>query len=296
MKCPLCESENHSIITTRRSVPVLQNVLCDTEQKAFQIPRGDIELYVCHDCNFVFNAAYKQVNYESNYENFQGCSSIFDSYLESRAKKIVNFILRQKRPILLMEIGCGQGDFLSRVMKCVPQDIPISAIGFDPAYDADRSSAADSRCLFFSQYFDAKSVDTKFKKLYPIKICISRHVIEHIPNPHFLFECLSQLDGEVYLFLETPDVHWILSHGAFEDIVYEHCSFYSPESMCYLLQKYGFFLTSLNLTFNNQYMWIQAEKITKKYITYHDMEKELIYKWSLLNKFPPGGGGVSLGG
>ena len=130
MKCPICGNSEISMMTSRKNVPVLQNVLCNTEEKSARIPRGDIELSLCHDCGFVFNAKYKQVNYDSDYENYQGCSPIFEKYLERNAERVADFVLKQRKPVLIVEIGCGREIFCRGlwkkyllIMRCMQLDL-----------------------------------------------------------------------------------------------------------------------------------------------------------------------------
>lgn len=117
-----------------------------------------------------------------------------------------------------------------------------------------------------------------------------RHVIEHIKNPMvFMEDCnrvcekLSSKNIDVLLFMETPDFNWILKRIAFEDIVYEHCSFFTPNSIAFLLQKTGYQVQNLSDTFYGQYMWIQAAKVmnANKWDAYIKWENEIIEKWIL---------------
>lgn len=292
MNCPLCKSSELSLMASRKNFPVLQNVLCDTPEKSEKIPRGDISLYMCKTCEFVFNATYKQVNYDKNYENYQGCSSLFGDYLKNNAKKVADYIIGQKQPVLLLEIGCGQGNFLTEVMSYIPDDLKVSAIGYDPACKAENNS----RLQFVTKYFDEEAAKfVSSLKEFPIKVCLSRHVIEHIQDPNLILKSCSLLDAGTHIFLETPNVDWILKHNAFEDIVYEHCSFYSPKSIQYLLQKYGFSLVEFSSVFGGQYMWIEAEKeetVENRCFSYRKGEETLFNKWIKSTSSVGGGGGI----
>lgn len=147
--------------------------------------------------------------------------------------------------------------------------------------------------LWLSKYFAGENIaDIEDYGTYPVKVCVSRHVIEHIADPHMLLRECSRLEGDVHIFLETPNVHWILQHNAFEDIVYEHCSFYSPESIQCLLKKRGFVLVGFCNVFGGQYMWIEAEKeksLAKKCIAYRNEEEKQIHKWKLWDNRNNGG-------
>ena len=274
MKCPVCGSTHQKLIVARKSFPVLQNAIFNTPEDAKAVPRGEIEFYRCTDCDFLFNAKYRQVDYGSNYENFQGNSILFDEYVGGNAERIVNHISKITEPVTIIEIGCGQGDFLKRIMNQIPLDANVKAVGFDPAYTGEVD--ADERYKIFPEYFSDKAECLRGRGRYVI---IARHVIEHIQNPHEMLKVFDNLSGQIDLFFETPDYKWILKNAAFEDIVYEHCSFFSPQSIQKLLLMHGFATTYFKNTFNNQYMWIEARRIADGGKNYSAREKELISTW-----------------
>ena len=151
MKCPVCGSTHQKLIVARKSFPVLQNAIFNTPEDAKAVPRGEIEFYRCTDCDFLFNAKYRQVDYGSNYENFQGNSILFDEYVGGNAERIVNHISTITEPVTIIEIGCGQGDFLKRIMNQIPLGANVEAVGFDPAYTGEVD--ANERYKIFPEYF-----------------------------------------------------------------------------------------------------------------------------------------------
>ncbi len=148
MRCPLCNSDEMYPIAERGSVPVLQNVLCGTREKAESFPRGRITFFQCANCHFVSNTSYEQVSYEEDYENYQGCSDSFSNYMDERARRIASCADSLQGSVLLVEIGCGQGVFLQRILHHVTR--PCDGLGFDPAY---RGKATIGRMRFVPQYF-----------------------------------------------------------------------------------------------------------------------------------------------
>lgn len=281
MKCPLCGSEHLELLAHRQSVPVLQNVICRNDEEAHQVPKGEIELYQCCSCEFVFNSAYRQVDYDVSYENYQGCSPLFSDYLDNEAQQVADYVNELNEDALLIEIGCGQGDFLKNVMRRVTTEHDIKGLGFDPAY---RGEGKAEKCTFLPEYFTG-GVDIKAYagRQADHVICMARHVIEHIDDPHFLLgECEKIEAKTVDLFLETPDVCWIEQNEAFEDIVYEHCSFFNPASLSYLVRQHGFSVENFRHTFGGQYMWMMARRTPDTQSlaqSYHAHEKQMVSEW-----------------
>jgi hypothetical protein len=60
--------------------------------------------------------------------------------------------------------------------------------------------------------------------------------------------------GEVDVFFETPDVARVLAEGAFWDIYYEHCSYFTLGSHARLFRRAGFDVTRLYLAYDDQYI------------------------------------------
>ena len=257
MRCPLCSSTEMHLIAVRENVPVLQNVICKTDAKAKAFPVGKIQLFQCASCKFVTNAVFDQVAYGEDYENYQGCSRSFSEYMDTRAKRIADCADTLSGSTLIVEIGCGQGTFLQRILHYMKKE--CDGLGFDPAY---RGTATDRRVRYVSEYFVGGVIKSYINHPYQHILLVSRHTIEHIPDPHMLVRECAAVDAEdVRLFLETPNVHWILENVAFEDIVYEHCSFFSPEALVELLKEHDFTPTYFTNTFGGQYMCIEAKKI-----------------------------------
>ncbi|MDP7067722.1 MAG: hypothetical protein QF637_08880 [Acidimicrobiales bacterium] len=57
------------------------------------------------------------------------------------------------------------------------------------------------------------------------------------------------------LFVEVPDFDWILNNGAFWDLSYEHCNYFTPQALKFALETAGFEVTDQQRSFGGQYQW-----------------------------------------
>jgi hypothetical protein len=64
--------------------------------------------------------------------------------------------------------------------------------------------------------------------------------------------------AQTIVFFELPDTGRILRDLAFEDIYYEHCSYFTPGSLGRLFRHCGFEVTDLQLAYDDQYILIEA--------------------------------------
>ena len=65
-------------------------------------------------------------------------------------------------------------------------------------------------------------------------------------------------DKKTVLYFQIPDVRRILETAAFEDIYYEHCSYFSKGSLARLFRTKGFEILDLRNEYDGQYLVIEA--------------------------------------
>lgn len=213
MSCPLCNSNNIQIIFSESDVPVFQNKVYLSREEAKNATCGEMSLSFCHHCGFIWNDVFDPslLDYDENYQNEQGLSTIFQTHLDQVCNIIGEHIPIGSKTV---EIGCGKGKFL---LMLDARGYQVQ--GYDPAYEGD-----DIRIV--TSYYPPDTKDSTDRK--PANMIILRHVLEHIQNPmHFLKVIASANEYKGLLYIEVPDFKWILKHNAFFDVFYEHCNYFS---------------------------------------------------------------------
>lgn len=248
--CPLCLSADNTVIVERSRVPVLQNVIVRTKQEALEFPTGRLTICSCRNCGFVWNAAFDPaaIDYGATYNNSVQASRVYLQHQAAMAERV----LAGGEELHYLEIGCGEGEFIDALDKTGRLK---SAVGFDPAFHGNYDFGP--HITIYREYFDAGSAARLPDRINTV---CSRHTIEHVPDPRAFMAEIARFVRErnIRLFMETPDVSWILERAAFEDFFYEHCSLYSPRSIAYLLAEFGL-RCRVELVYDGQYMWIEAE-------------------------------------
>jgi SAM-dependent methyltransferase len=95
--------------------------------------QGPIQLAFCETCGCIINLHFdpSRIEYSSNYENSLHFSSSFNRYAQSLARDLIGrHELREK---VILEIGCGTGEFLSLLCRLADAEI---GIGVPPLKDA----------------------------------------------------------------------------------------------------------------------------------------------------------------
>ena len=240
----------------RPSVPVFQNIRYPTPTAAKAAARGQLAIAQCTRCGFVFNAAFDPglAVYSADYENEQALSDRFRVYLDGIAARVLAGIGAEPQPVVL-EIGCGQASFLKQLAR-VPAARFSRFLGFDPAWrGGDIPQGVDVRPHVFDTTVAAELGTS-------LDAVISRHVIEHVAQPVQFLQDIRRAIGaspRPTLMLETPCLEWIVEHGVLFDFFYEHCCYFTIDTLGYALRRAGYRVIGIEHVFDGQYLWAQAE-------------------------------------
>ncbi len=250
--CPVCGSTKISQFLSRKQIPVHQNLLITDRTSAVTTKRGDLTLAVCHECGFIFNQAFdiNLLSYGEQYDNTQTCSPYFENYLS----ELVQYLVFEKnvQNLSVVEVGCGKGLFLRKLVEV--EQCGNQGYGFDPSY-VGQETDLNGRLKFEKRYYDSDCAKIA------ADVVISRHVIEHIPNPVLLLKSIRQAlvnSSQARVFFETPCVEWILRNQVIWDFFYEHCSYFTAQSLTTAFEVAGFNVESVRHVFQGQYLWLEA--------------------------------------
>jgi len=233
-------------------MPVHVGLLWSTREAAQSCDKAEMALSLCSHCGYVWNASFDigLMAYEQDYDNALHHSPKFSTWEADLAKGLVQrHGLRGRR---LAEIGPGDGRFLASL--CIEGG--NTGIGFEPGHNPDRVSelVAQADVEIHDEYADADSL-----RGYDVDFVSSRHVLEHIPEPMMLIDTVRGgivEGGGVYL--EVPNFSWALDRGAFEDLMYEHCGYYTPETLAHLMTRAGFSQVRAEPTFDGLFAAAEA--------------------------------------
>jgi hypothetical protein len=281
--CPSCLTGGMSVFHTFKTVPVNSVLNLKSRQQAVDFPRGDIELGFCESCGFISNVAFDSalLEYSAEYESTQSFSPTYSSFARRQAEQLIErHDLRGKD---LLEIGCGNGEFLT--LLCELGD--NRGLGFDPAYVAGLVSGSKNlKIEFIKDYYSEKYSQYQADFLY------CKMTLEHIHNTGEFIRMVRNSIGDhknTLVSFQVPDVIRILQDCAFEDIYYEHCSYFSPGSLARLFRSRDFDVLNLKNYYNGQYVMIDTKPLNgtpgKSLMEEADLEKLKIQVAEFPSKF-----------
>lgn len=243
--CPCCSSPNTEFLLSTPPVPVNSCVLVNTLDESMSIERRSIDLWWCGQCEFLWNSAFESalVDYGQNYEGTQSFSKLFRTYSEALAKSWIEDL--NQAPKVILEAGCGQGEFLALLSEVSPARL----IGFDPAYREKGVSNAEIHPSRLPQSQTAMA-----------DLVINRMTLEHVAEPAaFIRTQKSWLTEAGHLISQVPNAERMLDEQLTCDLLYEHVNYFTKRSISALMATCGLAIRQLNIEFNGQHLSAVAQ-------------------------------------
>ena len=267
--CPNCGHPELTTFYEVPNVPVHSCLMLSSPQEALAFPRGDVVLGFCDRCGFITNTEFdpKWSAYAPNYEDQQSFSPTFNQFAIDLADHLIaKYNLYDKD---IVEIGCSKGDFL--LLLCERGN--NRGVGIDPSVVPGRvQSQATEKVTFIQDYYSERHAE------YVGDFICCRHTLEHIHGTKEFLQTVRRSIGErldVGVVFEIPDTTRVLRDAAFEDIYYEHCSYFTPGSLACLFRACSFEVIDLYRAYDNQYLLIEAKPISQSSNKIHFQEETL---------------------
>ncbi|MDA8692808.1 class I SAM-dependent methyltransferase [Saprospiraceae bacterium] len=222
-------------------IPIFQHMIFTNKNDALECENVSVSLSQCDNCGFVFNSNFNPelMNYDENYNNEQSNSKFFQDHLNEVLNKVKKNLGQNRK---VVEVGCGKGHFLELL-----RNNGIDCTGFDPTYEGDKD-------YVIKEYFSEKFTDIN------AELVVLRHTLEHVHHPLKLIQQIAKannLKGKV--LIEVPTFQWIYDNGAFWDVFYEHCNYFTLKTLK------GFFGEAKGgYLFGGQYIYVVGDLSTVK--------------------------------
>lgn len=254
MRCLVCQTADLDVFFDAGVQPVFANVLYDTHEQAVAAAKGRIRLGGCPACGFVHNVDFdpQLVAYAPGYENSLHGSPTFNTFATELAQGLVErHGLKGSRAV---EIGGGRAEFMAQLMEAGLTE----GLVMDPSSPDDSLLTSDALTIE-RRLFEPQDAQTG---THTTRLLLTRHVLEHIEAPRGFVDLLAGAAREAGsgLYIEVPNGLWTLRDLGVWDVIYEHCSYFTPGALRTLMAQSGA-ETSPTEAFGGQFLCAEAESI-----------------------------------
>ncbi len=250
--CPACGTPLGPVFYEVGPVPVHSCLMLDRAEDATSFPKGMVRLSLCEGCGFVANRSFdpKWSAYSPSYEDQQSFSPTFNSFAGALALGLVERHGLAGKTVV--EVGCSKGDFLALLCEAGMAD----AIGIDPsAVEGRVAPPSRGRMRLIPDYYGPEHLE------FAADLICCRHTLEHIQPVHETLTLMrrhAEKRPGAILCIEVPDATRLWKDCAFEDIYYEHCSYFTAGSLASAVRRAGFSVTDLRREYDGQYLVLEG--------------------------------------
>ena len=206
-----------------RNIPANCSRYFNLYSEAISQPLASIDFQADSTNSFAFNTEFDQslIRHDINYcttntfqihdsiNNFTNLESVLDDETE------------------VVDIGCGQGEFLKLIRPNVRK-----VLGFDPVLRQPNE-------YLKRQYFDVHLYKPTFRKT----LFVMRCVLPHIPDPFEFVDKILDTFPNALFYIEFQDTNYLVKEGIWSQLSHDHVNYFNIESFSnrFSVVKRGFF-------------------------------------------------------
>ena len=189
----------------------------------------------CNNCSFIFtNPQFTEEEYSLIYQNVEGRKAL-EKVSNIRYQKLRNYITKRKSGGTILDIGSGDGTFLSNL----PQSFQFT--GIEPGAHFQNNTLENG--IIHSGNFSQISDDFKETWTNHFDIITAWDLIEHVPNINEFFSTVCLFLKKDGIFIATlPNVESNIAKlcgSKWNLLLLEHLWYFSPLTLNRIAQKHG---------------------------------------------------------
>ena len=217
---------NLKTLYRNNKVPANSSRSFHTHGDSVSQPQGDIELVFSSKEGFV-----KNVKFNSELIRYDDSYNTLDHFQLEESLKYLEPLIKKLTPDLVVEIGCGQGEL---VKKLVAKG--IKSIGFDTVL-------VEPNSFLFKKDFNPNQIQNyKSSKI----LFVLRCVLPHIPDPFIFVNDLIGAFPNAQVLIEYQDLNYLIRNKLWLNISHDHVNYFDHKSFRrkYHLADNGFFASA----------------------------------------------------
>ena len=246
--CPSCSGSSLVPILHWPSIPVNAALFPATRDESLAVPRGSFRLLACETCGFLFNGDHDEglAEYSTRCIETPAHSPHHRAFRDALAQDWID--RHGLREEAVVEVGCGhEAEFLHRLVElgvahgtCID---PACSVRDSDAIRVRRERFRPTTPTFPGARSSAGTPSSTSRDI--------RAFLDDVRG------WASSNGGAVVLF-EVPDAGRILEQGAFWDMYYEHCSYFTSGTLAVAFRAAGLEPGRVELVYGGQYLVLEA--------------------------------------
>jgi hypothetical protein len=232
-------------------VPTQDGVLWPTPEEARGSPLGDIRLVGCERCSYVWNELHEPAKVRfTGYDVSLQHSPAFQEYVTELCHRLIDrYELRGKS---IVDIGSGRGHFLEEICALGQN----TGVGLDPS--AEPGPGTTEHVTFIRDTFSERNLDLR-ADLY-----VCRHVVDILGDPvgfvGLIGSALDRGNDGAVAYIEVPNAMATFGGLVIWNLVYEHRSWFTAESLAYLFAASGFEVLAVAPCWHDEYLGLEVRR------------------------------------
>jgi SAM-dependent methyltransferase len=185
-------------------------------------------------------------DYTKGYNNNQLESPSYKRYIEEIADKLIN-TCRLHKDSSILEIGCGDGYFLSRLREKLQCG---NVIGYDIRYAKSYGMDKFVRRKFYTH-----------DDVAPYDLVVFRHTFEGLLSFDVILKnVLDSMHEQSYIYIETPSLDYILRQKSVGSLCYEIARYFSVRAFDRLFLDKGLVIDHVESVFGGMYLFLLGRR------------------------------------
>ncbi len=281
--CPICSSDNSSLIFEQISAPLSGGNLSSFNQK----------ICICHICGMIYVSEYLKDNDLSNYYSkmsayeFTEYDYEFPEDHKKRSNEQFEYLSKYNNKFQsVIDIGCSLGYTLSLF-----KNTGSNVLGIEPSHILKRIAKEKYGVEVYTDFITEDfNINRKFE------LVILSHILEHLKKPNCIISNLKNIiNSKSLVYIEVPSIEYFDERDLFQ-FSFEHINYFSFGSLSNFMYQNGFVLVDHIVYENNNNtaphyptlgtLWKQSENNIKPLINRFEHNFSLISKYiKLKNDF-----------
>lgn len=243
--CRICGGHKLNKFLEFIDIPLVEDyLLVESLGTEFLYP---LKIYVCEDCQLV--QTQDDIDTSKYYRNYH-YSTASSPFIQRFMRRVAQDLFKYydlKAGDSVVEIGSGDGSQLLAF-----KDLGANVLGFEPSIDLSTKSLTYG-IPTIQEPFTLNSTKLISRDLLPVKLVFLSYTFDHLEDPLMFLKSIREVLDPIYglLVIEVHDLSKIIKRREYCLFEHEHPSYWSIDTIRFVMQQAGFKLLNINIVPEN---------------------------------------------